>query len=260
MSGWKVLRIGILLLILGSVALDAWLTRLRTTDWDAPLRVALYPVAADSSPVTREYISNLTPEDFSDIGTFFAAEGRHHGLALTEPVRITLGRTLAELPPLPPADRSLFGTVWWSLKLRWWSRRIESDAPRPRSQVRVYVLFYDPATHSRVSHSLGLQKGLIGIVHAFASRAQGPTNNFVIAHELLHTLGATDKYDPATGLPRFPEGYAQPDANPRYPQASAELMGGRIPKSGTQAEIPVGLGEVLVGQMTAREIGWVVTP
>ena len=260
MSGWKALRVGVLLLVLGSVALDAWLTRLRTTDWDAPLRVALYPVAADRSPVTQDYVSGLTSEDFSDLGTFFAGEGGHHGLALAEPVRITLGRTLAELPPLPPADRGLFGTVWWSLKLRWWSRGIESDAPRPRSQARVYVLYYDPATHARVSHSLGLQQGLIGIVHAFASRAQAPTNNFVIAHELLHTLGATDKYDLATGLPQYPDGYAEPEAQPLYPQESAELMGGRIPRSDTQAEIPVSLGQVLIGKTTAREIGWISAP
>ena len=33
----------------------------------------------------------------------------------------------------------------------------------------------------------------------------GP-NNVVIAHELLHTVGATDKYDPVTDAPRIPDG------------------------------------------------------
>lgn len=257
---WKGLRIGVLLLVLASVALDAWLTRWRTTDWDAPLRVTLYPVAADGREPTRDYVAGLQAADFADIGEFLAREGRLHGVALAEPARITLGRVLPELPPLPPPGRGLLGTVGWSLKLRWWSRRIEADAPRPRSQVRVYVLYYDPQTSPRLSHSLGLQQGQIGIVHAFASRAQAPTNNFIIAHELLHTLGATDKYDPATGLPRHPEGYAEPDARPLLPQLAAEVMGGRIPQSAQRAEIPESLEQVVVGVLTAREIGWVAAP
>lgn len=254
---WKSFRIALLLLVLGSVALDAWLTRWRTTDWDAPLRVTLYPIVADGSDTSRDYVAGLGAEDFADIGPFFARESRDRQLPINEPVRITLGRILEEHPPQPPADRGLLGTVWWSLKLRWWSRGIEAEQPRPRSQVRIYLLYYDPATHSRLTHSLGLQKGLIGVVHAFASRAQAPTNNVVIAHELLHTLGATDKYDPGSGLPRHPQGYADPQRSPLHPQSSAEIMGGRIPIADGEAEIPRGLQQVVVGSQTAREIGWI---
>jgi len=39
----------------------------------------------------------------------------------------------------------------------------------------------------------------------------------VIAHELLHTVGATDKYDPATNESSLPEGYAEPDKIPLFP-------------------------------------------
>ena len=53
-----------------------------------------------------------------------------------------------------------------------------------------------PACATQLAHSLGLQKGLIGVVNAFASSSQAAENNVVIAHELLHTVGATDKYDP----------------------------------------------------------------
>ena len=35
-------------------------------------------------------------------------------------------------------------------------------------------------------------------------------NNVIVAHEILHTFGATDKYDPATTQPRYPDGYAEP--------------------------------------------------
>ena len=256
MSGWRSFRIALLFLVLGLVALDAWLTRIRTTGWDTPLRVTLYPIIADPRDSTRKYVAQLQLENFADIEAFMKREGQAHGLVSDNPVRIKLGPAQKELPPAPPPDRGLLATVWWSLKLRRWSRGIESGEPRPHSQARIYLLYYDPETSPKLSHSLGLQKGLIGVVHAFASRAQAPTNNVIIAHELLHTLGATDKYDPGSGLPRFPEGYAEPERTPRYPQSTAELMGGRIPLSPNRAEIPVSLGDVVIGPLTAREIGW----
>ena len=249
-------RIALLLAVLGMVALDAYLTRVRTTSWENTLRVSLYPIAADGESATRDYVAKLTREDFAAIEAFLREQAPEYGITIPEPVRIWLRPPLEQLPPLPPRDRGLFGTIAWSLKLRWWASRREAAQPRPRGQAKVFVLYYDPASTPVVAHSLGLQEGLIGIVHAFASRAQAPTNNFVIAHEVLHTLGATDKYDPATGLPRFPEGYADPGASPRYPQELAEVMGGRIPQSAGRAEIPAGLDRVVVGPATAAEIGW----
>ena len=59
------------------------------------------------------------------------------------------------------------------------------------------------------------------------------SDDMVIAHELLHTLGATDKYDLRTNQPAHPDGFAEPDREPLYPQSFAELMGGRIPVSNT---------------------------
>jgi hypothetical protein len=80
-----------------------------------------------------------------------------------------------------------------------------------------------------------------------------------MAHEVLHTLGATDKYDPATNLPIFPIGYAEPGRAPLYPQDKAELMGGRVPQSPRDAEIPQDLNRVVIGPATALEIGWTTT-
>ena len=78
----------------------------------------------------------------------------------------------------------------------------------------------------------------------------------MIAHELLHTLGATDKYDPNGSLPLFPDGYADPQASPLLPQKRAEIMAGRIPISDTRAEIPADMTQVVIGAQTAREINW----
>jgi hypothetical protein len=256
MSTARRLRIGVLLLVLAAVALDAWLTRSRTTSWEKPLRATIYPIVADGRGATRDHVAQLARDDFAAIEAFLAREARRYGVTLDDPLRIKLAAPLGALPPLPPAERSLPGTMLWSLRLRWWATGVEWGQPRPRSQVRLFVLYYDPEATRAAAHSLGLKEGLIGVVHAFASRHQTAANNIVIAHELLHTLGATDKYEPASGLPLYPQGYAEPARAPRYPQRKAELMGGRVPIAPRHAEMPDGLHDVLVGPETAREIGW----
>jgi hypothetical protein len=107
-----------------------------------------------------------------------------------------------------------------------------------------------------VPHSLGMQKGLIGVVHAFADRRMNGSNNIVIAHETMHTVGATDKYDLETGAPTYPGGYGEPALSPRFPQRYAEIMAGQRAISATAQEMPETLRDVLVGPQTAEEIGW----
>jgi hypothetical protein len=144
----------------------------------------------------------------------------------------------------------------WSLEFRFWAWRHDTHKG-PQPDVRLFVVYFDPAKSQTLTHSTGLQKGMLGIVNAFASADQEATNAVVIAHELLHTFGASDKYDPRTNAPSFPDGYADPDARPRYPQRQAEIMGGRIPVTETHSEIPRNLKRVVIGDKTAREINWV---
>jgi len=95
---------------------------------------------------------------------------------------------------------------------------------------------------------------MVGIVNAFASRQQRGMNNVIIAHEFLHTLGATDKYDPITGSPNYPEGFAEPERTPRFPQCYAEIMGGRIAVSESDHMVPKGLRYAVIGEQPATEI------
>jgi hypothetical protein len=88
-------------------------------------------------------------------------------------------------------------------------------------------------------------------IRAVTVNLQGAT-----VYELLHTFGATDKYDLTTGLPQYPEGFAEPESTPRYPQQHAEIMAGRMPLTATEAVLPDGLEDERVGPLTAREIGW----
>ena len=140
--------------------------------------------------------------------------------------------------------------------MRWWAWRVDNyDGP---GHIRVFVLYYDPASYKELGHSLGLKEGLICMVNAFADYRNAPGNNVIIGHELLHTLGATDKYDPQTELPIFPDGFADPQQQPLYPQRRAEIMGGLIMVEADKGKMPRRLSRTVIGPLTAAEIGWVV--
>ncbi len=125
---------------------------------------------------------------------------------------------------------------------------------RAPPRIRLFLLCHDPATLERAPDSHGLQKGLVGVVHLFADPAMAERNDIVIAHELLHTVGASDKYDLGTGAPIFRRGYADRGQDPLYPQERAEVMAGRRPLSAYQWQMARSLAAVSVGPETALEI------
>lgn len=249
-------RKGILVYILILVGVGHWLTMQRTTSWDRPLSVVVYPINGDGSQRSAQYIENLEWDAFKVIDKFMAEEAKHYGVRIKAPVHTVLAGPVMDQPPTPPYGGNTFQVMLWSLKLRYWSWSVDRGADPPSSDVEIYVRYFDPDTNPRLSHSLGLQKGMIGVVNAFASVQQAGSNKVIIAHELLHTLGASDKYEPATGQPIYPSGYAEPEANPQLPQKLAELMGGRIPISATESKIPRSLDEVIIGAATGQEIRW----
>ena len=253
---WRRLRIALLLMILLIVGLSTWLDRVYTTDWTTPLGVALHPISADDSPISRAYVAALATADFADIEKFFGDEARHHGVTLDEPVRLWLAAPPESRPPLVEPGASVLEAMAYALRLRWHAWRTLSGQPGPTPHVRMYLLYHDPAVTPLVPHSLGLARGLIGVVHLFAAREMHGSNQVVLAHEILHTLGATDKYRLADGQPLHPDGFAEPGRQPLYPQSHAEVMGGRIPLSDDEAMIPASLDAVVVGHLTAREIRW----
>jgi hypothetical protein len=249
---WRKFRIAILLLILLFVALNTWFDRKYSTDWDNPLRVAIFPINGDGSAASARHIQTLTSDNLLPLENFFTEEGKAYELTLAPPVRFSLAQPLQDLPPLPEPGAGRLSVMLWSLRARYWAAQAEGP---PGTEIKLFVLYHDPQRVSALPHSIGLQKGLFGIVHAFADARMAGSNDTVIAHELLHTLGATDKYG-NDNLPRLPEGYAEPDRQPLYPQTFAELMGGRIPVNASEAEIPESLQQVVIGPLSAAEIGW----
>lgn len=252
---FKALRVTLLLFILMLVAGVAWLTKHRALTWDHTLDVVIYPVNADKAETTRAYIAGLRTDTFQPIGTMMEDEARRYGVTQSQPVRIWLAPEVDALPPVPAQGGNTFSIMLWSLKLRYWAWQ-HDRFERTKPNIRLFALFHDPARRSVLAHSQGLEKGMLGVAHVFAAGHQEGGNNVVLAHEMLHTLGATDKYDLQTALPLFPDGFAEPQKSPRFPQAFAELMGGRIPLTASRAEIPDDLSQCLVGSATARELKW----
>lgn len=253
---WRAIRISVLLLVLLVVAAQAWLDRFSTTHWQRTVFVGAFPVGADASPVTTDYLARLDQGKIDEVSDFLKAEARRYGVGVDEPIELRLYPTLALAPPALDSGASVLTRIVWSLRLRYYrSRALAAASPRPK--IALFLLYHDPALTSSLPHSAGLQRGLTAVVHLFATRSQEAQNRIVIAHELLHTFGATDKYDLGTGLPMYPDGFADPQLVPRYPQQLAEIMAVKTPLSATEARMPDGLEDECVGPLTAREIGWV---
>jgi hypothetical protein len=253
---WKTLRISVLLLVLLLVAARQFLDRRASQGWKEPLWVGVFPLNADQSAGAQRYIGALSPRDFAEIETFFSREARRYGVTLEDPVHVELYPQGRELPPALPAHPGALAVAWWSLRLRWFAWRHTDFPGHAPPRVRLFVLYHDPATLERAPDSHGLQKGLVGVVHAFADDGLSGSDNVVITHELLHTLGASDKYDLESDAPLYPLGYADPQQQPLYPQAETEIMAGRRPLSATESQMPPNLRHVIVGPATALEIRW----
>ncbi|MBT8092195.1 MAG: hypothetical protein KJN77_04100 [Gammaproteobacteria bacterium] len=251
---FKAARISILLFVLFFVAVSTWLTQARSTDWNNSLWIKVYPINGDGSAQSTQYIESLDLRDFDGIEAFLNREISKYAGELPRPVRVELGEPIAEQPPNLGAKPNVLDIMLWSLKMRWWSGSVTEDQDRIDPDVRMFVRYHTPDSSIRLDNSVGLRKGMVGIVNGYASRRYGGTNNVIIAHEFLHTLGATDKYRLHDGQPVGPDGLGEPQKNPLYPQRYAEIMGGRIALSENDSVIPTSLGQAVIGRLTASEI------
>ena len=220
----KRLRLAVLVYILLFVVLGNYLTAARSTDWDATLWVDVYPINGDGSEHTQRFIDKLGTDQFSNIERFFAREAQRYGVVLDQPFRVQLAHQVEKEIPELPSSSSVFDALLWSLKMRWLAGVVQRDSGRPTPDIQLFAVYHDDTQVAVLDRSAALEKGLVAVANVFADRASIGSNQIVMAHELLHTLGATDKYMPGTNAPLFPEGYAEPDAKPLHPQRKAEIM------------------------------------
>src|SRR5262249_11268285 len=118
---WRGIRIAVLLFILATVAQGAWLARSRTAAWNNTLRVVIYPVNADGSQASAQYISELHQAAFVPIETFFKEEGRNYAVQLSMPVEVSIAPAVSSRPPAAPAGGGKPEALLWSLRLRYWA-------------------------------------------------------------------------------------------------------------------------------------------
>ncbi len=255
LTPFKIFRILLLLAILAATAFYTKAQRLSSTGWLEPLEIIIYPINADGKESTARYINQLKEGDFQSIDRFTAKQSKKYDILTKKPTITRLGNTVTKLPPKAPTPNdSALSNILWSMKFRLWAWQETPDDLSNKHRARMFVLYHTLTEGQRLEHSYGLNKGLLGLVNAFASKEQTAQNSIVITHEFFHTVGATDKYGP-NGNPVFPEGYASLE-NQRYPQRRAEIMAGRIPISEGHSRMADSLRQCVVGKKTAQEINW----
>lgn len=252
----RYIRYLILLTILLVFAVNELRVYLKVNSWSEPLTVQIITINGDGAETTGRYIRSLVQHDIVKISSFLSHEASKYSIS-EKPVKILqLKKGLSSRPPDLPGEMNVFSNIYWSIRFRVWSAWTLYQANVPHADITLFVKYFDPLKHQTLQHSIGLQKGMVGIINAFASKEYNGSNNVIIAHELLHTVGATDKYHFENNFPFYPAGFSDPHRKPLYPQTRAEIMGGRIPLSSFETAIPTSLDEVVVGDLTALEIGW----
>lgn len=258
-ESWFVrLRIGVLLSVLAVVlawGAHDWSQRRARTSWHRPLRVAL--VLVEREPVAPSTLALLTTRSFELERRLAREYARYTGKDFTPIELVVRGPVRAtELPPTASGDGTL-DLLTRSVRLWRWTSALDSDAHVELGyDSRIYLVL-------KPAHGQGLAgvegeseyRGRVGVAKADIRRDTIDLALFVAAHELLHTLGATDKYDTA-GRAAFPEGFAEPGRAPLFPQPGAEVMARNVPIGPGSERPPETLDELFVGETTAREIGW----
>jgi hypothetical protein len=256
-------RVSILLVILAFVALWAWRdfrSRRERNTWERPLSVAvvlvrLGPIDEVATAAFRARVAALDER--------LAAERRRYGRDAPRPFMLTfVGPVDDPTPPPQPAGEGVIDAAKQSWALSRWTSRIDRAAGLDASSYdsRVYVAARAPKSeeHAMVEGN-SEQGGRVGAVEVELDASMVDFALLVAAHELFHTLGASDEYD-AAGRTLIPGGLAEPDKVPLYPQGYTEIMArNRVVSPGVEVP-PQSLDELAVGPDTAREIGWLKTP
>jgi hypothetical protein len=229
--------------------------------WRRPLTVALVIVAR--GPVAQPELDALVagvPRLSARLQSEFE---RYRGTRGSAPVSLQVLGPVRD-QHAPPALR---GRDLWE---RWQdSRRLSMYLQPLDIAAHVRASAYDSRVYLVAAPAQGAQSpavegiaeagGRVGLVQVELGPDMVDFALTVVAHELLHTVGATDKYD-LRGQPVFPDGFAAPEQVPPYPQAFFEVMARGRPLDPQHSAAPDNLDHLRVGEQTAREVGWLRHP
>ncbi|HVZ37145.1 MAG TPA: hypothetical protein VG963_32200 [Polyangiaceae bacterium] len=256
------IRVSILLSILLVVAIYAAVDHERRRarrDWQHPLEVAL--VLTSQDPLEALDLDALVDlrDRIEPLESALEREFARYG-GTFRPIRFRVFGPVSEPLPLPTSAEqpSLLDTLRFSLSLGRYARACDHAAVVDGAYYdgKVYARLASPVSARRAFvEGLAEDGGRIAVTSIELSRDSVDFGLFVVAHELFHLLGATDRYA-ADGTALLPEGLGDPDLVPLYPQNGAELMArGRVLSPGREVA-PADLSELRVGVLTAREVGW----
>lgn len=254
-------RVAILSFVLFVVVLYAirdFRRRGARNEWQRPVEVAIVLVHVEGTTAAEDAAVQAFRDRASALRDRLSVEARRHG-AIAPPFQIKVHGPIDVTSPAPaPASDGLVDLARQAMNLRSWTSEADARAGVDADQfdTRIYVAIRRPVS-AAVSFVEGLseQNGHVGTVSVDLDPSMADFALFVVAHELFHTVGASDKYD-AAGHARDPEGLAEPSLSPRYPQRFAEIMARSRPVAPGREEVPDSLDQLAVGDLTAKEIGW----
>jgi hypothetical protein len=252
-------RVAVLLTILAGVVVYAaldYVQRHARRQWQRPLHIAM--VLLESGPLDPVALHTFQGR-VQQLEAVLEAEYERYGGAF-RPVLFQQFGPVPEraVPPLADPDPSFWEPLLFSLRLWQYARQSDREAGLlgGHADGKIYVRLSPPRSLRRARvEGLGQDGGRIAVASIELSEHSVDFGLFVIAHELFHLLGASDRYA-ADGKAVIPEGLGEPELEPRYPQRSVEVMArGRVLSPGDEVP-PSHLDELRVGPMTATEIGW----
>jgi hypothetical protein len=250
--------VAFLLTVLTGVAVYAakeFRSRRERVEWNRTLDVAFILVAEDEiDPAAvdqfRDRAHTLRQRLGDEMQRYKPGAPAPFAFTIFAPVSATSS------PPHPDGD-GFFALAEQAWSMWRWSSDVDERANvRAKAfDTRIYLVVRKPQSAMRtLVEGQSEQDGRIGTVEVELGPDAIDWALMVAAHELGHTLGATDKYD-AQGNTMIPAGLAEPDRVPRIPQRFMELMARARPTL-TGEEPAVKIEELAIGPMTAREIGW----
>lgn len=251
---------GILLVVL-VVSARIYYTDNKKLDWDRTYNVALVEVVYRSEEDKTRALS-ISGRDLlqHSLEKWFESEAKRVYNSNIKPFRFKLlGPVFSQelAPELPLTDANL----WTKYKqtsafINYFNNQLLETGANPNDyDVKLYLYIYpaDKREDYEKQHSVGTTRGRFGVVFLPVGKQSTGRTLCLIAHEVLHTVGASDKYD-ENHFTLFPDGYFDPTK--RYPQEFAEIMSLAFPLAPGKEKDAETLSLSRIGEKTAIEIGW----